>query len=206
MVINSLFWFVLALIFAAIECEAEGKDGWAEKAPTWYRTRGWAARLYGMVMSGKPLTGYHLFMFFMPIMIFHSQFFLGVAWSPSRELLAWALYFAWCPIWDFVWFVLNPYYGIRNFKKDKVWWHSKSYWVFGLFPVDYLTGWVVSAGLALVAGCLAHRLQIFYAHLGMMGVFLLGVLVTIVVVAPVYKHWYWKMRQSDDRDIAGIFH
>jgi hypothetical protein len=26
---------------------------------------------------------------------------------------------------DFLWFVLNPYYGIKNFRKEKIWWHKK---------------------------------------------------------------------------------
>jgi hypothetical protein len=206
MVINSIFWFVLALIFAAIEIESEGKDGWAEKAPTWYRTTGWAARIYGLAMPGKPLTGYHAFMFFMPIMVFHAQFFLGMEWTLSRELMVWALYFAWAPLWDYTWFLLNPYYGLKNFRRDKVWWHAKSYWVCGRFPLDYLKGWITSAGFALAAGCLDHRLEVFYTHLAMMSMFLVGIGVTILIIAPLYQRWYWKMRERDDRGKAGIFH
>jgi hypothetical protein len=26
---------------------------------------------------------------------------------------------------DFLWFVLDPYYGIKNFRKGKIWWHRE---------------------------------------------------------------------------------
>jgi len=65
--LTSLFWFFLAAVFAAIEIEIEGKHGWAEKTSTWFRTQGVPAKLYGLLMGGKPLTGYHMFMFFLPL-------------------------------------------------------------------------------------------------------------------------------------------
>lgn len=123
---QSLFWFALALLFALVEIEAEGKHGRAEKMPTWYRTTGLAARLYGAVMDAKPLTGYHLFMFFIPLLIAHVPFFSGTRWSVAAECAQLALFFAWCVAWDYLWFILNPHYGVKLFSKDSVWWHAQS--------------------------------------------------------------------------------
>jgi len=99
MLIDALFWFVLALVFAAVEVEIEGRNGWAEKLPTWYRTTGFWARLYGLVMRGKPLTGYHLFMFFLPLLAMHSGFFLGLAPTLAAELEVLAIYAFWVSLW-----------------------------------------------------------------------------------------------------------
>jgi hypothetical protein len=198
---KSAFLFLMALIVACIEIESEGYHGWAENMPTWYRTRGILAKIYGMIMSGKPLTGYHSFMFFLPILIFHVQFFLGAPWSWRAELMSWAIFYAWAPLWDYLWFVLNPYYTARNFKKENVWWHKKSVWVFGLFPIDYLFGWGASFLIAFFAaegnGYLAHLLMLIF--------FILFTTITIAL-APIYHRWYRYMRKWDDRLGAGITH
>jgi len=199
--ISSLFWFLLAIVFAGLEIEAEGKYGWAEKMPTWYRTEGWVAKLYGLAMSGKPLTGYHSYMFILPLFIFHSAFFQGLPWSLTQELLVLSLYFAFAPLWDFLWFVLNPHYGLSNFSQEKIWWHAKSYWIFGKLPLDYAMGW----GLSLLFACSASYLAKDWGLLTDAGdrliLFFIFLLATIFV-APWYQQWYLFMRQwgKDDRD------
>jgi hypothetical protein len=72
LIASILFWSVFATVIACVEIEIEGRYGWAEKLPTWYRTTGFCARVFGFVAGGKPLTGYHAFMFFVPVMIFHA--------------------------------------------------------------------------------------------------------------------------------------
>lgn len=197
--INSMFWFCLAMVFAAIEIEAEGKFGWAEKMPTWYRTSGFFAKVYGIVMAKKPLTGYHTFMFFLPLMIFHSHFFVGIEWSKEKELLSLSLYFAFCPCWDFLWFILNPHYTLENFSKEKVWWHAKSYWLFGKLPLDYVIGWAVSVALGAMAGYLDENNWAIQDSLYRLAFFTLFTLATIFT-APLYHQWYTDMRKKDDRD------
>ena len=203
-IISALFWYVLAFIFAGLEVEAEGKYGWAEKMPTWYRTRGIVARLYGLAMAGKPLTGYHSFMFFLPLLVFHAPFFMGVDWTAAKELVSLAMYFAWCPLWDFLWFVLNPAYGWANFSKAKVWWHARDKWLLG-FPLGYYVAWAVSTGLAFAASHLAQDRQIMHNHGMMLALFVICTGVTIIF-SPLYHRWYNGMRQRDDRDDAGIKH
>ena len=36
---------------------------------------------------------------------------------------------------DFLWFVFNPAYGIRRFRREDIWWHAQSWWWF--MPRDY---------------------------------------------------------------------
>ena len=199
-----LFWGVFAVILAAIEIESEGKYGWAERMPTWYRTTGFWARLYGAVMSGKPLTGYHTFMFFLPALIFHSHFFMGVQWSIAGEFKTWALYFAWCPLWDYYWFVLNPSYA-GKFAPEHIWWHAKSHWVCGWFPVDYLVGVALSICFAGAAAFAQGTPTPFERHLELLTGFAMytGIL---RLMAPTYHRWYLRMRTTDHRTKAPIFH
>jgi hypothetical protein len=203
--VSSVFWFLFAAVFAMVEIESEGKFGWAERAPTWYRTAGFAGRLYGLLMGGKPLTGYHAAMFFIPVMIFHAGFLMGAPWSPEAELTTWAMYFAWNVLWDFLWFVLNPHYTIAGFRKNLVWWHAKSRWVGGMFPLDYLAGLIVSLACAALAAYVARNVDPLYDHLGRL-VIGLAMIVGTVFLAPYYGLLYWEMRTKDDRDKADIFH
>ena len=203
-IIGLLFWYALAVVFAGLEIEAEGKYGWAEKMPTWYRTHGVAAKIYGMLMGGKPLTGYHAWMFVMPLFVVHAGFILGAPWSIGREVSMFALFFAWAVLWDFIWFVLNPEYGVKNFRKTKVWWHAKSKWIFGLFPHDYLVGWVISVAVAYAAERLGAK-GAFEDHLLMLAGFLVLTALTIFV-APDFHAWKRRMHARDDRPSAPIFH
>ena len=191
MLIQSCFWFLLAALVAGLEVEIEGKDGWAYKLPTPYRTRGFAARVYGTLMAGKPLTVYHAYMFSLMLLVHHAGFFMDAPWSWSAESAALARFLTWAVLWDYLWFVLNPHYGVRGFTKDRVWWHAKSRWVFGLFPLDYLIGWTLSALVALAGGMLAR-------HLVMLGLFLIGTALTMLA-SPLYHRWYVWMRLRDDR-------
>ena len=203
---TSLFWFFVAMVFAAVEIEVEGKHGWAEKSATWFRTKGLAAKIYGVFMGGKPLTGYHLFMFFLPLLVFHSHFAMGVPWSFARELLVFAMYFAWLPTWDFLWFVLNPEYGVKKFKKQNVWWHARSHWLFNVTPLDYLFGWGISLLFGFAASVVSDSIEVFIGHIQFLAWFAVFTFLTIFLVAPLYKRWHAKMRQRDDRPSSGIFH
>lgn len=204
--VSAAFWFVLALLFAAMEVENEGKYGWAEKAPTWYRTTGIAGKLYGLFMGGKPMTGYHIFTFFLSLLVFHIPFFAGKEWSPPKELEVVGLWFAWSCVWDYLWFVLNPYYGVKNFKRTKVWWHAKSWWFMGIIPADYLFGWGFSVALVGLAGWISKDFKILANHLWLLAMFVAFTVFTILVIAPLYQKWYWLMRRKDDRNKTDIFH
>jgi len=127
---------IWARLYASLEVSIEGPVGWAVAAPTWQVRN----KLYAMAMGGKTLTGYHLTMFFLPLLFLHLPFVFawmyGVKmWSISRELEFVAYYFILCPTWDFLWFVLNPAFGLERFRRGEISWHKN--WV-GRVPVDYI--------------------------------------------------------------------
>jgi hypothetical protein len=139
---------VLALVLALVEIEIEGPYGWAEKLPTPYRVSGPLARLFGLVLAGKPLTGYNLLMFAATLVFFHLPFAFGAPWTAARELALLAAWVSWSAIWDFLWFLLNPAYGWRRFRPGNVWWHGRWLW---RLPLDYWMAIVASLALALAA-------------------------------------------------------
>jgi hypothetical protein len=139
---------VLALVMALVEIEIEGPYGWAENLPTPYRVSGPIARLFGLVLGGKPLTGYNLLMFAATLVAFHLPFAFGAPWTAARELALLAAWIAWSALWDFLWFLLNPAYGWRRFRPGNVWWHSRWLW---RLPLDYSVAVAASLVLALAA-------------------------------------------------------
>lgn len=135
----------LALVLALVEIEIEGPYGWAEKLPTPYRVSGPLARLFGLVLGGKPLTGYNLLMFAATLLAFHLPFAFGASWTVTRELALLAAWVSWSALWDLLWFLLNPAYGWRRFRPGSVWWHRRWLW---RLPLDYWVAVVVSLALA----------------------------------------------------------
>ena len=116
------FMIFVAVILAFWEIQIEGKDGWAAKTASWRIEKGWVLKFTG----GRPLTGYHIFMTLFMLAIIHLPLFF-TAWSWQIELLLIGFYIGMVLIEDFFWFALNPHYGIRNFRKGKIWWH-KTWW------------------------------------------------------------------------------
>jgi hypothetical protein len=124
-----VFMAFLGFLFANWEIQIEGKDGWAAKLPAWRIKKGWLIRLIG----GRPITGYHVLMISFTIAIVHLPLFF-VTWSWRLECLLIGFYMGMMLIEDFLWFALNPHYGIKNFRKGKIWWH-KEWW--GPVPALY---------------------------------------------------------------------
>jgi len=209
--IEAFFYYFIAMILAGMEIEMEGKYGWAERIPTPYIVEGRIARIWAYFQGGRPLTVYHIYTTLLTLLIAHIPFAgilfsQGMEWSLGKELAVLSMFFVWVATWDFLWFVLNPYYGIRNFKRDKIWWHSKRKWIKGLFPKDYLNAFLISAGLSIAASILNDESEIFVSYLIYVAIFIALLFVTIVFWAPIYMKWYVKIRSKDDREKANIFH
>lgn len=188
-----------ALWMALVEIEIEGRHGWAVRLPTWYRVGGPAGRAYAVIANGRPLTGYHLFMATMPLIILHLPFGYGVDWSAAAEAMVLATYLAWVIAWDYLWFVLNPAFGVARFRRGRVWWYPGR-WI-GPLPADYYISVAASfavAGLAWAlgggAGALADQARL------VAGLALLTL--AAIVAAPLYRRWYAYMRRpgADERD------
>jgi len=201
LILRVLFLYGYALLFALAEIEIEGAHGWAERLPTWFRVTTPGARIYGRILPGKPLTGYHLVMFALPLWSFHIGFFGGVPWSWPAEATTLSAYFLWVATWDLLWFLLNPRYGWARFRKGEIWWHART-WI-GRFPIDYwgalVSSLVVAATVRLATGdfgVLGRQLVLIAGFAGLTWL--------TNAAAPRYMRWHAHMRRpgSDERAIA----
>jgi hypothetical protein len=189
----------IALWFALIEIEIEGAHGWALRLPTWFRTRGPAGRVYGAISGGKPLTGYHLFMASLPLVILHLPFGYGADWSAAAEVMVFATYMAFAIGWDYLWFILNPAYGLRGFRRGRVWWYTGP-WI-GPLPLEYYAAVAGSFVLALIAWPIGGDADTLAQQARLVaGLALLCVVA--MALAPAYRRWYRWMRrpEADERD------
>ncbi len=134
----ALYFFAVALVLALLEIQIEGPHGWAERLPTW-RWDTPAVRKW----LGKPVTGYHVCLNLFILLLLHLPAVVGGT-SIEREGEILSLYFLLCVTWDFLWFVLNPHFGLRRFKPEHVWWFRG--WWLGL-PRAYFGGLVLSFAL-----------------------------------------------------------
>ncbi len=145
LLLTNIFIFVLATILAILEIQIEGEHGWAKNLPTWRpKTRNWAVKLYENMMSGKELTGYHLSVFSLVLLIYLLPFFLGLPFTSPNFFKVLAFYFVTIPLWDFIWFVLNPWHPLKDFQKNNV---NHKAWFLGM-PTDYYFS--VAASLMVV--------------------------------------------------------
>jgi hypothetical protein len=137
---DALFVVLTAAVYALLEIQIEGPNGWAAKLPTW-RKSGFPWNI--LVGADKELTGFHFYSTLLLLFLFHFPF-LFVDWALSLELRVMALFFALRSIEDFLWFVLNPAYGISKFNRASIPWHKN--WFLGL-PTGY---WIAVPGTAFL--------------------------------------------------------
>ena len=143
-IVMLLFLFWLAFCFAKMEIAIEGSDGWAGQLPTWRSDKS----IIKIITGGHALTGYHLWMNLFIISAFH-VIYVFMAFTLRTELLIFSFYFAFLLTEDFLWFALNPAYGLRNFRKEVIWWHADHWWLFA--PRDYYISATISAVLYYLA-------------------------------------------------------
>jgi len=121
-----------AVLLSLLEIQIEGKHGWAENLPTWKIKNRATKFLY----SSRPLTGHHLYLQTFILVILHVPYLLSIV-QPSLQIelriLAFMVFF-WI-LEDFLWFVINPAFGLNKFKREHIWWHAPNWWWF--MPRDY---------------------------------------------------------------------
>lgn len=131
-----------AAAFALLEIEIEGDQGWASGLPTWRMENRWTRLLLG----SRALTGYHLWVHVFVLILLHLPFLLWLtplSWAAELRVLAFWVFF-WI-LEDFLWFALNPRFGLSRFSREHVWWHAQSWW--GFMPREY---WIFTpVGVAL---------------------------------------------------------
>jgi hypothetical protein len=123
-VLFGLYLFLICFFLAKLEIQIEGPNGWAAKLPTWRITDPRITWVFG----GRPITGFHFPLFF-------TKFSLVIE---TKILYCFSIM---AVVWDFLWFVLNPSFGLQKYTPDNVWWFKK--WALG-FPVDYYVGILIS--------------------------------------------------------------
>jgi hypothetical protein len=132
---------VLAYFFARVEVEIEGDAGWAANLPTWRIEQ---HLLLDLFWGGRPMTGYHAWMFSFIALFFHFPLCFVGAWSLRLEAQVAACVMLFWVAEDFLWFVINPAFGLARFRREHIGWHKR--WAWGA-PVDY---WVFGAIAALL--------------------------------------------------------
>lgn len=148
MLIKSLlFIFVLAYLHARQETEIEGKAGWARHLPT-FRINIFITKLF----LAKELTGYHIFMLLMFLTIFHVPF-IFIPFTLKMEFIILGLMSYYWIIEDFLFFVVNPHFGLKKFCKKYISWH-KRWCIYNLIPVSYVTGIIIGTVLLILGGLL----------------------------------------------------
>lgn len=139
-----LLWvLLLAFVFAQVEIQIEGAAGWAAALPTWRIEQHWLLDLF---WGGRPLTGYHAWVFSFMALVFHLPAFFVSGWNWRHEARVMGGLMLFWITEDFLWFVLNPAYGLEQFVPAAVPWHK--HWLLGV-PTDYLT--FSATGLFLIA-------------------------------------------------------
>lgn len=124
---------ILSFVWAKLEIEIEGPDGWAARLPTWrVKKPAFADALVG----GGDITGYHAWAFAATFLFFHLSVLGRWSWAAEARVLG-AFVLFWL-VEDFLWFVLNPHYGLRSFNPQRAPWHRRwfcrlpvAYWVMG---------------------------------------------------------------------------
>lgn len=128
-----IFLGITSSLFALLEIQIEGKDGWAAKLPTWRKPVNKGGILGFLADPNQPRTGYHTYLWAFLFTISHIVFLL-TPWTIRKEIYVISFYSLLTAVEDFLWFVFNPYYGIKKFKKGEIPWHTN--WFLGV-PQNY---------------------------------------------------------------------
>jgi len=144
---QTLYLFIIGLVLALLEIQIEGPEGWAAKLPTWRSDKPWLKKLNG----GRPVTGYHLALVSLLLLFFHLPLVWN-GWSISGEARSLSSFLFLVVFWDFLWFVLNPSFGLRRYSRANIWWFR--HWLLG-FPVDYYIALLLSFGVVLGGAALS---------------------------------------------------
>lgn len=132
---------LLAFFFANVEIQIEGAQGWAAGLPTWRIEQHWLLDLF---WGGRPMTGYHAWVFPFMLLFFHLPAFWAWQWNLRLEARILGSVMLFWLVEDFLWFLLNPAFGWERFTPAHIPWHKS--WTLGL-PTDYVTFTIVGGAL-----------------------------------------------------------
>jgi len=138
----AVYLLTIAIVLAYFEVQIEGPNGWASALPTWRVTSPNVTWIFG----GRPVTGYHVALNALLLLFFHWPFMFK-KWNFIDEVIIMCSFTLLAVIWDFLWFVINPNFGLDRYGVTSVWWFKR--WFLGV-PVDYFFGTISS----LIIRCL----------------------------------------------------
>ena len=170
---ESFFIFIYALIFSLIEIEVEGKYGWAKNLPTEY--------FY------KKMTVYHIFMGLFIILSFCKIYFKSI--KDFKKVIFFTT--CWFLIEDFLWFVFNPHFKLKKYKKKHIWWHAEQPWICGI-PFHNIYGVLIL--VSLIYFCPKDR-----QFLSMVLSFLIIMIIISIILAPKYHKFYKNIRKKNKK-------
>ncbi len=146
--VRACYVFLMCLALAYLEVQIEGPHGWAAALPTWRTLDPRVTWIFG----GRPLTGYHLGLNAFLLLALHWPV-LFKRWSLVDECRVLQSFAVMAFVWDFLWFVLNPSFGLGRYDAAHVWWFR--HWLLGV-PVDYGVG-AAAALLLRLWPALVHK-------------------------------------------------
>ncbi|MBL0349293.1 MAG: hypothetical protein IPP68_02810 [Elusimicrobia bacterium] len=138
---------VLSFVWAKLEIQIEGPEGWAKNLPTWRVEKHWIADL---VLGGAEITGYHFWAFLATLLFFHLPLTVQ-RWTVAGEARAWGCQTLFWLLEDYLWFVLNPHYGWRALNPQRVWWHRRWFW-----------GWPANYWMMAPVGVVLYLAPVFF--------------------------------------------
>lgn len=124
---------LLGCFFAKVEIQIEGPVGWAGSLPTWRVQHHW---LLDIFWGGRPMTGYHAWVFSFMALVFHAPVLIAGRWSWKLEARMLGCVMLFWIVEDLEWFLLNPAYGWDKLSPAEAPWHK--HWFLGV-PLDYVT-------------------------------------------------------------------
>ena len=185
-VIDAIAIACFACVFAFIEIEVEGPDGWAKNLPTPQNVLG-------------HLSLYHVFMVSMAAIVIAGFIYFRSSCTASNDnkcntltpITPWwkmlltnigtfvfhlVLFFL---VQDFLWFVFNPAYTIKRYKQSCIPWHKQ--WFLGIPSFNFM-------GAAMIAFIIA--LSPVRKQLGVSVGAYAGCVALAVAVSPLYHTFY----------------
>jgi len=191
-----VFISILAVRLAWLEIEIEGPHGWAKNTQTAEIKNGLTYWFFRFLLGGRPVTVYHVYIFSVVLLIFHAPYFYGSVWTLSRELITLAHYLVAAALWDYLWFIFNPHYGVNKFKPATIWWHNNEAWLF-CRPLSYYKAWLGSVVLAYGASWLDNNYYILISHFCLMFLLLAITVNLSIKYADDYHRWYQSLRPKE---------
>lgn len=173
---NKNFFFIsfFSIIYSLIEIELEAQEGWMKEIPT--------ANV--IKMGNKHMTLYHIYM----LLIITSIFIYKVDINNFNDIL---LIFSYILLVlfleDTLWFVFNPYFTIKRYKKEEIWWHSEQIWIWRIPMMN-----IILYSLLFICYYITQNQDILNNSIN--SLLLLGI---CIIISPLYHLFYKKIHKIE---------